>query len=114
MSPDAESIRREASILARRKNARTVLFSRESPCDWQPRTVINPEDGQPFTDAAAWELIASLLDQGEVLQTADLKHPPGRTAYVMIPCIAGRKVYVKFQLGAGKILGRSFHYSTQS
>jgi hypothetical protein len=114
MSPDAESIRREASILARRKNARSVSFSRESPCEWRPHTVINPEDGQPYTNAAAWELVASLLDHGEVLETVELKHPPGKTAYVMVPCIAGRKLYVKFQLGAGKILGRSFHYSTQS
>ena len=114
MSPDAESIRREACILARRKSARTVLFSRESPCDWRPRTVTNPEDGQPYTDAAAWELIATLLVQGEPLEAVELDHPPGATGYAMVPCVGEQRLYIKFQLGAGKILGRSFHKSTQS
>ena len=113
MSADAESIRREASILARRKKARNVLFSRDSPSDWRPRTIINPEDGQPYTDAAAWELIARLLDGDEPLESVELDHPPGKTGYVMVPSIAGRKVYIKFQLGSGKILGRSFHDSTE-
>ena len=114
MSADPESIRREASVLAKRKTARTVLFSREAPTDWRPHTVTNPEDGQPYTDAAAWEFIATLLDQGEPLEAMELDHPPGKTGYVMVPGIAGRKVYIKYQLGAGKILGRSFHYSTHS
>ena len=113
MPPDAESIRREAAILARRKSARVVFFSQDSPCDWCPRTVINPEDGQPFTDAAAWDFIARLLDEQEPLESVDLIHPPGKTGYVMVPWIAGREVYIKFQLGAGKILGRSFHYSAE-
>ena len=108
MSADAESIRREASILARRKTARNVFFSRESPSDWRPHTVTNPEDSQPYTDAAAWELIATLLFQGEPLEAMELDHPPGRTGYVMVPCIAGQKVYIKFQLGAGKILAGAF------
>ena len=99
--------------MARRKRARTVFFSRECPSEWCPHTVTNPEDGQPFTDAAAWELVADLLDGQEPLEEVELNHPPGKTGYVMVPCIAERKVYIKFQLGAGKILGRSFHYSTE-
>jgi hypothetical protein len=113
MSDDPESIRREAAILARRKSARTVSFTRDSPSDWRPRTVINPEDGQPFTDAAAWQLIADLLDRGEPLECIELKYPAGKKGYAMIPLVASRRVYVKFQLGAGKIIGRSFHYSEQ-
>jgi hypothetical protein len=83
------------------------------PSDWRPGTVTNPEDGQPFTDVAAWQFVADLLDRGEPLECVELTYPAGKKGYVMIPWIANRRVYVKFQLGAGKIIGRSFHYSDQ-
>jgi hypothetical protein len=114
MSDPEESIRHEASILARRKKSRIVSFCREAPIDWRPGTVTNPTDGQPFTEAGAWELIASLLESGEPLTSVDLQHPPGKKGFVMTPCIAGREVYIKFQLGGGIIIGRSFHYSIHS
>jgi hypothetical protein len=113
--PDSEeSIRHEASVLARRKKARIVAFSREAPIDWRPGTVTNPDDGRPFTEAGAWELIASLLEACEPLTAVDLQCPPGKKGFVMTPCIAGREVYIKFQLGGGTIIGRSFHYSIRS
>jgi hypothetical protein len=114
MSDDPERVRREAAILARRKSARTVSFSHDSPSDWRPQSVINPDDGQPFTEVAAWGFLASRLDAGESLECVELEHPPGKKGYVMTACLAGRSVYMKFQLGAGKIIGRSFHYSTKS
>ena len=68
MAADAESIRREASVLARRRRPVVSSSVGSHPRDWRPRTIINPEDGQPFTDAAAWELIACLLDGNEPLE----------------------------------------------
>jgi hypothetical protein len=111
MPDDPESIRKQAAILSLRKKARVVEFTNECPCDWRPRSVINPEDGQPFTESAAWNLIAKLLEQGESLELVELANPPGKKAYSMVHNIGGRIVYIKFQLGAGKIIGRSFHYS---
>jgi hypothetical protein len=112
MLDDAESIRFEASVLARRKRARIVSFSPAAPIDWRPQTVINPDDGRPFTETAAWNLIADLLERNEPLACVLLEHPPGRSGYVMTPCIGAKIVYIKFQMGAGKIIGRSFHYSS--
>jgi hypothetical protein len=73
--------------------------------------VVNPEDGQPFTEPAAWNLIAELLEGGEPMECVELAQPLGKTGYVLLPSLGGRKVYIKFQLGGGKIIGRSFHYS---
>jgi hypothetical protein len=111
MPDDPNSIRHEAAVLARRKNTRVVQFSHDSPCDWRPQTVINPEDGQPFTEPAAWNFLADLLEGDEPLECVELRQPPGKKGYVLIPNLGGRKVYIKFQLGSGRIIGRSFHYS---
>ena len=40
-----------------------------------------------------------------------LEQPPGKKGYVMKPDIGAKSVYIKFQMGAGKVIGRSFHYS---
>ena len=66
-----------------------------------------------FTDAAAWELIASKLEEGHPVDTIELRNPPGRTGYVMkVDVEPGQpQLYVKLQLGSGKVIGRSFHYS---
>lgn len=101
--------------LARRKRARTTDFHPLRPTKWQPQTVLNPEGvlDRYFTDATAWELIASRLDDGHPVETVALRLPPGTTGYVMkIDVSPGApSVYVKLQLGAGTIIGRSFHYS---
>ncbi len=109
MQHDAETIRREAAVLARRKHARSVHFSSDAPTDWRPQTVINPDDGQPFTETAAWDLIADLLERGEPLECVPLQKPLGKKGYVMTVFIGTKPVYIKFQMGAGKIIGRSFH-----
>lgn len=107
--------RRQLALLARRKEARTTDFHPKRPTKWQPRSVENPEGrlDRYFTDPAAWELIASRLDADHPVEPVRLRQPPGATGYVMKIRVAPRMppVYVKLQLGAGKIIGRSFHYS---
>lgn len=91
------------------------MFTRERPTHWSPRSVTNPESGLPFTDAGAWEFIASCLDGGCPLHEVALETPAGKTGYVMEIEVADRaSLYVKLQLGdGGKVIGRSFHLSTK-
>jgi hypothetical protein len=102
-------------VLARRRNARVTAFSYDRPTDWRPGQVRNPAGvlDTHFTDAAAWELIASRIENGHVLEVVQLEKPPGARGYVMkIDVEPGQpRLYVKLQLGSGKIIGRSFHYS---
>ena len=111
----SESIRHQLVGLARRRKARVTEFSRDRPTVWQPGEVRNP-DGRldtHFTDAAAWELIASKLEDGHPVEIVELEKPRGATGYVMKIAIEPDRplLYVKLQLGSGKIIGRSFHYS---
>lgn len=73
--------------------------------------MIDPETTLPFGDAGAWELIADRLEAGEELTEIELQKPRGKKAYVMkIPLAPNSpRVYVKLQLGAGKVIARSFH-----
>ena len=66
-----------------------------------------------FTDASAWEFIAAKVESGENIEVVRLHKPKGATGYVMridlgpdVPAL-----YVKLQLGSGRVIGRSFHYS---
>ena len=90
-------------------------FSADRPTDWRPGQVRNPTGllDTHFTDATAWELIASSLEGGHPIEVVELRKPAGATGYVMkIAAEPGQpRIYVKLQLGAGKIIGRSFHYS---
>jgi hypothetical protein len=75
--------------------------------------VINQNTGLRFNDGGAFEAIADAIDRGLPMTPVVLRAPPGKTAYEMlIPQVGGREqIYVKVQLGAGQVLGRSFHYS---
>ena len=79
---------------------------------WQVRNPFGALDDY-FTDVAAWDLIASKLEEGHEVEAVQLREPPGRTGYVMkIELEAGKPMlYVKLELGSGRIFGRSFHYS---
>lgn len=105
--------RRQLARLARQKRNRRV--PRELPCTWQPWSVINPEDNQPFTDAGAWEFTAQLLEdtEGQNVEVITLtERPAGTTAYVMKRDLPTGELYIKVHYGRGpSILGRSFHYS---
>ena len=110
-----ETTRHQLGVLARRKNARVTEFTCDRPTDWRPGQVRNPAGvlDTHFTDAAAWELIASRIENGHDLEVVELEKPPGARGYVMkIDLEQGQpQLYIKLQLGSGKIIGRSFHYS---
>ena len=63
--------------------------------------------------SGAWELIAELLELGHPIETIALENPAGKIGFVMHYELAPGTVplYIKFQFGAGKIIGRSFHIS---
>ncbi len=114
MSDVPKPIRLEAAILARRKKARVVEFSREAPIDWRPQNVADPETGTAFTRDGAWEFIAAKLeDENQSVRWVELRKPPGKKAFEMIVAHSDGDIYIKFQLGGGTIKGRSFHYSTR-
>lgn len=108
-----DSTRRELAVLARRPRARQTEFSPARPTVWQPRQVCNPDGDFPFTDAGAWDLIASKLESGLDVEVITLENPPGATGYVMKIELESTAptLYVKLELRSGRILGRSFHYS---
>ena len=108
-------IRHQLVVLARKSKARVTEFHKDRPTKWQPGQVGNP-DGKldsHFTDASAWEYIATKLENGHPVEVEDLRKPAGAKGYVMkIDIEPGQpKLYIKLQLGSGKIIGRSFHYS---
>jgi hypothetical protein len=104
---DVEQARHQLVLLLRR-GAYSVEFTRRMPTDWRPQQVINPVDGQPFTPRAAWHFVLDALERSEPLKQIELRAPAGKRGYVMV--IDG--IYIKLQLGSGKVIGRSFHYST--
>jgi hypothetical protein len=110
---DAEPIRRQLIALAGRKEARVTEFTRERPTEWQPGRVTNPRTGFCFTHREAWLLICDALRDNCPIEEVELRHPPGHKAYAFTIALdpTRPKLYVKLQLGSGRIIGRSFHYS---
>jgi hypothetical protein len=107
-------LRRQLAALARSRHSRTVgIPSRGLPSDWRPYTVMNPESGLPFTEASAWNLLVQLLEEGHPVLETTLDHPPGARGFVLLVDLKGstQTLYVKVQLGANCVIGRSFHYS---
>jgi hypothetical protein len=111
MQTDPEAFRHQLAVLAQRKKARELGW----PRDWQPGEVISPETGEPFTPDGAWEFIAQILaERNEIpLESVRLEKPAGANGFVLHVPLAGEELYIKLQLGSGRIFGRSFHYSTK-
>ena len=109
--PDTASIRHQLGILCRRKGCRTSAWTPDCPTDWRPTSVANPDTGEPFTEAGAWEWVADQLDAGIVIEPVSLDKPPGKTAFAFQVTKGAIRIYVKLQLGSGKVIGRSFHRS---
>ena len=90
-------------------------FSTDRPTDWRPGQVRNPNGmlDTYFSDAAAWELIASKLEGGHPVEAVELQKPAGAKGYVMKIDIepGSPRLYVMLQLGSGQVIGRSLHYS---
>ena len=65
-----------------------------------------------FTDETAWTFVADRLDQGEGVQVNVLDKPPGRRGYVMKVDVGSDvpRLYIKLELGSGRVWRRSFHY----
>jgi len=106
-------VRRELALLAKRSEARIVATHRDRPCKWWPGTVKSAVSDMTFTEAGAWHFVVERLEAGEVLEEVVLRKPPGKLGYVMKVRVdpAHELIYIKLQLGAGKVIGRSFHYS---
>lgn len=106
-----ENIRRELAVLCRRSWCRVLGW----PRDWRPGMVVDPNDPdqQVFTEPGAWEFIADLLEAGSPMLEIKLDTPAGKTGYVVVASGGEKRpdIYVKLQLGSGKVIGRSFHYS---
>lgn len=108
-------IRRQLVALIR-KGRYDASFSRTRPTVWEPTRVRNPDgsvDGF-FTDQTAWTFVADRLEQGVAVQVKDnMRKPPGSKGYVMKVEIGSDvpMLYIKLQLGPGKVWGRSFHYT---
>ena len=110
-----DSTRSMLVTLARRSRARITRFSSSRPTDWRPGKVRNPSGvlDNYFTDPAAWELIATKLEQGHPVEVVVLRKPKDKKGYVLkvdLGC-GDPIIYIKLQLGSGVIIGRSFHYS---
>lgn len=108
MAVSAEIVR-QLLALAREEDKRKLDW----PHDWRPHEVTNPEDGQPFTNASAWEFVIRLLEGNADGKVVSQRKPPGATAYVFRAVMAdGWTVYVKLRFNKNRsvIFGRSFHY----
>ena len=113
MAIDNET-RRQLADRAKSAKTRSSVIRPDRPTDWRPEQVRNLKAvlSNAFTDIAAWDLIATKLENGHPVETVELNRPPGKTGYVMkIDLGQERPVYVKLQLAGKKVIGRSFHYS---
>lgn len=113
MPSDLTAAREELIRLCRNRKTRRVVFTRSQPCDWQPRSVVHPKFGHYFSDAGAWEYLADLIEGGHGIEEVTLSNPPGERAYVLAVDLGASQpvLYIKVQLKAGCVFGRSFHYS---
>jgi hypothetical protein len=104
--------RRQLTILCRRKSSRLVPTT--LPTKWHPQPVYNA-DGERFGSDAAWEFVADCLDDVTnptiEFNEVDLDKPFPKKGYVINVDLAGQRVYIALLLGAGKVLGKSFHPS---
>jgi hypothetical protein len=110
----SDAIRRMLAARCRSKRTRGATFSYDQPTDWKPNSLRDPrEPTQYFTEDSAWDFISQLLLGGCDVETVLLEKPPGKTGYVIIVagCPPVSRIYIKLQLGADKVIGRSFHES---
>lgn len=112
MSLPASALRRIAT-LCRSSTTRIVgEWEDGDPSRWEPYAVHDPRYDELFTDAAAWDYIAELVELGDGLRQVALREPKGCVGYELIHVLSDKRVlYIKFRLAGGIVIGRSFHYS---
>ena len=107
---DAE--RRMLAGRCRSRRTRTSDFTPQAPTEWQPATLRNPlRPREYFTDDGAWSYIADSIESGCAIEIVVLALPPGKRGFVLKlkACPPIEAIYVKLQLGAKVVIGRSFH-----
>src|SRR5262249_7849241 len=99
--------------LASSRRTRTREFRRDRPCDWQATGMTDPRSGEPFTEDGAWNYIVEQLEARVEVEVIELEVPAGKKGYVMLMPShdSNIPIYVKLQIGADCVVGRSFHYS---
>lgn len=91
---------------------RTSEHSDKAPTKWHPTSLRHPESGEPFTEDNCWTFVADAIDAGAEVEEMVLRRPPGKRGFVLkLEGHGGVVIYVKLQLGAAKVVGRSFHES---
>jgi hypothetical protein len=113
MSDASEQDRKE---LVRRalggRRTRTSVFIATSPTKWHPTSLSHPESGEPFTEDSCWTFVADAIVAGTEVEEMVLHRPPGKRGFVLrLKGHGGVIIYVKLQLLADKVFGRSFHES---
>ena len=111
-SDNLKKIKSELARLAQSKKARTSIWTKECPTEWQPTKVIDPGTKRPFTSPGAWDFISEMLQKPEtILEEIELEKPRGKKGYVLKIKTDDGDIYIKLQFGqGGTIIGRSFHY----
>lgn len=110
--PDLVAERGALIRLCGSKRTRIATFTPEMPCRWQPTQFTDPRTRQAFTEDGAWSYIVVHLEAGVEIQELILDRPPGARALVLLlPGVNAQNIYVKLQICAGKVVGRSFHES---
>lgn len=94
------------------RRARTSAFVSTAPTKWHPTSLRHPESGEPFTEDNCWTFIAHAIAAGAEVEEMVLRRPLGKRGFVLkLEGHGGVIIYVKLQLLADKVFGRSFHES---
>ena len=108
--PLTVALRREMANMCASKRTRSEAFSTAQPTEWRPTDAIDPTTKAPCTSSAAWSLVEQYVRGNGPIIPVLLKKPPGRTGYTFhLRDGDGNRIYVKLQIGSGKVFGRSFH-----
>lgn len=93
------------------RKTRTAVFTKVAPTKWHP-TSLRDSNGEPFTEDGCWHFVADAIEAGVAVDEIVLRQPAGKRGFVMkLAGHDGVTIYVKLQLLADKVLGRSFHES---
>ncbi|MCJ8322773.1 MAG: hypothetical protein HRU29_01700 [Rhizobiales bacterium] len=104
---------RKETLIALKKG-RWQLGGKRRPTNWVPQTVKRSDGFEDYhTHYSARQLLEDELSKGVEVFEMSLDHPPNGTGYYFeIPIKDSvEKLYVKFEIVSGCVIGRSFHIS---